>query len=347
MNLSKFFSVAFFLKCAITILILSVALLNIHITRNSVGASEAFAEADFENTETALPESPLNSEPESMFKMMTDEQTVFGLDYEFPWSLSYTGRNNSRNKTRSAQTDTYTLKVKHSGKCLDISGGSNGATAQQWDCHTGDNQKWQLISDGQGYYWLKARHSGKCLDVEGTSTNNGAKTQQWDCHTGNNQKWQLVAAGSGYYQLKAKHSGRCLDITDVSNNNGARVQQWNCHSGDNQKWLLAQASGSGGGGNGGGAGGGKGNFSGDWYAGEWGNITFNQNGNKVNGSYTRGNGAIYGTASGNRLDATWQQGGKLGKAYFIIQSNGTLEGKYCEGDGCNPGNGTYFNGRRR
>lgn len=91
----------------------------------------------------------------------------------------------------------------------------------------------------------------------------------------------------------------------------------------------------------------KGVFSGDWYAGEWGNITFNQNGNQVNGSYTRGNGTIYGTASGNRLNATWQQEGRTGVVYFTIKSDGTLEGKYCDNNGCNPENGTYFSGRRR
>lgn len=95
-----------------------------------------------------------------------------------------------------------------------------------------------------------------------------------------------------------------------------------------------------------GGGGENGVFSGDWYAGEWSNITFNQNGNEVNGTYTRGNGTIYGTASGNRLDATWQQSGRTGTVYFIVQ-NGTLEGKYCEGSGCSPENGTYFSGRRR
>lgn len=94
-------------------------------------------------------------------------------------------------------------------------------------------------------------------------------------------------------------------------------------------------------------GGAKGDFSGDWYAGEWGNITFNQNGNQVNGNYTRGNGSIYGTVSGNRLNATWQQDGRTGVVYFIVQSDGTLGGKYCEGKGCSPENGTSFSGRRR
>lgn len=92
--------------------------------------------------------------------------------------------------------------------------------------------------------------------------------------------------------------------------------------------------------------GGSGVFAGDWYAGEWGNITFGQNGSEVNGNYTRGSGTIHGTASGNRLDATWQQSGRIGKVYFIV-SNGNMEGRYCDGNDCNPANGTYFSGRRR
>lgn len=95
-------------------------------------------------------------------------------------------------------------------------------------------------------------------------------------------------------------------------------------------------------------GGEKGAFSGDWYAGEWGNITFNQSGDEVNGTYTRGNGTISGSVSGNRLSATWQQSeGRGGAVYFILLSDGTLEGKYCEGKGCSPASGTAFVGRRR
>jgi hypothetical protein len=92
---------------------------------------------------------------------------------------------------------------------------------------------------------------------------------------------------------------------------------------------------------------GKGDFAGEWYAGEWGNINFSQNGEQVSGSYTRGNGTIYGTVSGNRLNATWQQEGKTGTTYFIILADGTIEGRYCDGKNCNPENGTYFSGRRR
>jgi len=90
-------------------------------------------------------------------------------------------------------------------------------------------------------------------------------------------------------------------------------------------------------------------FSGEWYSGEWNNISFTQDCNDVSSSYTRGGGRIGGTVSGNLLNARWQNGdGKSGgEVYFIVLSDGTLEGKYCDNFGCNPANGTAFVGRRR
>lgn len=89
-------------------------------------------------------------------------------------------------------------------------------------------------------------------------------------------------------------------------------------------------------------------FSGEWYSGEWNNIDFTQSCDNVSGTYVRGSGTISGKVSGNRLNARWYNGdGKSGETYFIILSDGTLEGKYCDNIGCNPANGTSFVGRRR
>jgi len=125
----------------------------------------------------------------------------------------------------------------HSGKCMDVSGGSreNGAAIIQWDCHGGDNQQWNLVPVGS-YYKLIARHSGKCLDVSGGSYDSGANIIQWDCHGGDNQLWRLEPTGS-YYRLVAKHSGKCLDVSGGSYDNGARLIQWDCHGSNNQLWA--------------------------------------------------------------------------------------------------------------
>jgi hypothetical protein len=99
----------------------------------------------------------------------------------------------------------YYLRVRHSGKCLDVTGGpdaiSNGVPVQQWSClgYYQTNQKWYLSSytaNGRTIYQLNAIHSGKCLDVTGGigAIDNGTPVQQWTC-LGNqqtNQHWYLT-----------------------------------------------------------------------------------------------------------------------------------------------------------
>ena len=70
---------------------------------------------------------------------------------------------------------------------------ADGAKVQQWSCTGGNNQRWKLVSMGDGYNELVAKHSGKCLDVAASSTADAANVQQWSCHGGNNQRWMLVA----------------------------------------------------------------------------------------------------------------------------------------------------------
>ena len=71
----------------------------------------------------------------------------------------------------------YQVIAKHSGKCLDVSAASlvNGANVQQWACNGGDNQRWKLVSMGDGYNELVAKHSGKCADVS-TALHRGARS---------------------------------------------------------------------------------------------------------------------------------------------------------------------------
>lgn len=131
------------------------------------------------------------------------------------------------------------LVAKHSGRCMDVYGGSrdNGAAIIQWDCHNGDNQAWSLVPVGGDYYKLVAAHSGKCLDVYGASRDNGARLIQSDCHGGDNQLFRRDQFGS-YYRLQAKHSNRCVDVYGAQRDNGVQLIQWDCHGGDNQLWTI-------------------------------------------------------------------------------------------------------------
>lgn len=135
----------------------------------------------------------------------------------------------------------YKISAKHNGKCLDVIGEStaNFVPVVQHDCHDGDNQKWQLIPDGEGFYCIVARHSGKCLDVAGSSQENFVAVIQYDCHRGDSQKWGLVPDGNGYFTVVNKHSDRCLHVLAArQQENLIPVIQYDLEDNDHQKWQF-------------------------------------------------------------------------------------------------------------
>ena len=134
---------------------------------------------------------------------------------------------------------------RHSGKCLDVAGGSTvpGAPVLQWSCHGGANQQWRLEPAGGGAMRIISRHSGQALDVAGGSTVDGAAILQWPVHGGDNQAWTLEPAADGYVRLVVRHSGKAMDVEFGSTVDGARVLQWSPHNGANQQWLIRSSSG--------------------------------------------------------------------------------------------------------
>jgi hypothetical protein len=159
-------------------------------------------------------------------------------------------------RTLFAASVSYNVRAAHSGRCLDVSGGSgataNGARIQQWDCLglSQSNQLWTFRPTGDGStYYVTALSSGKCLDVAGgtTALTNGVELQQWDClgYGQSNQRWQLVSTGdASTFYLKAAHSGKCLDVRGgtAATANGAVVQQWDClgYAQANQRWYFTR-----------------------------------------------------------------------------------------------------------
>ncbi|MFE9098041.1 RICIN domain-containing protein [Streptomyces sp. NPDC007264] len=92
----------------------------------------------------------------------------------------------------------YTLRAKHSGKCLEVAGGSTADSAQvyQMTCAT-DNlrtyQQWKLVQRSDGFFGLVARHSGKCLTVPGGNLNDGVGVIQETCDDDKPyQEWKLL-----------------------------------------------------------------------------------------------------------------------------------------------------------
>ena len=154
--------------------------------------------------------------------------------------------------TNPAGAFTSTLTVKHSGKCLDLKGGSfgNGAALEQESCSSSEASDFEFVpvTSKANTYLIKNARTGKCLDVFRAQKTNGAKLIQYSCGEGANQQFELVSAGNSYYQLKAQHSGKCVDVYRASKADGTDVNQYSCQGAEaraqngNQLWKISTGS---------------------------------------------------------------------------------------------------------
>jgi Ricin-type beta-trefoil lectin domain len=136
---------------------------------------------------------------------------------------------------------------KHSGKCLDMTGGPSATQqtdpAQQWSCLGIDqtNQQFQFTPVAGGYE-IKARNSGLALQLTGgTSAQESAVLEDWPFESQSYQTWSVKATSDGYFTITANSSGACMDVRGDSKGNGAPIQQFSCTGQDNQKWSLVRA----------------------------------------------------------------------------------------------------------
>jgi len=151
-------------------------------------------------------------------------------------------------QAQAATIDTtayYVLISRHSGKAIDVNGGStsDGAGIIQWPRTDSNNQQWQFVDSGGGYYRLRARHSGKVIDIYQASTADGANVVQWTDTGGTNQQFRVVDTDSGYVKFINRNSGKALDLWGWSTADGARISQYTDTGGNNQQWQLIKVAG--------------------------------------------------------------------------------------------------------
>ncbi|MEU5869854.1 non-reducing end alpha-L-arabinofuranosidase family hydrolase, partial [Nonomuraea sp. NPDC047529] len=148
----------------------------------------------------------------------------------------------------AATVDTnawYVLVNRNSGKALDVYNLStaDGGRITQWTRNNQNQQQWQFVDSGGGYYRIKSRHSGKVLDVYNFSTANGGAIVQWADLNGNNQQWRLTDSSDGYVRLISRHSNKALEVQGASTADGANIVQYDDWGGANQQWQLVKVDG--------------------------------------------------------------------------------------------------------
>jgi hypothetical protein len=135
----------------------------------------------------------------------------------------------------------YTLTAKHSGKNLDVPGGSaqDGLRLQQWYPWNNANQRFRLEPAGTDTWKIISEVSGKALEVNGGSSVQGEPLQQWIKSNVPWQLWQFSERSDGTYVIKNVHTGLVLDVFAASRNDGGAVVQWTeIPNKDHQRWKL-------------------------------------------------------------------------------------------------------------
>ncbi|MEO3926924.1 non-reducing end alpha-L-arabinofuranosidase family hydrolase [Micromonosporaceae bacterium B7E4] len=148
----------------------------------------------------------------------------------------------------AATVDTsawYVLVNRNSGKALDVYNlaTNDGARIVQWTRNNGNQQQWQFVDSGGGYYRLRSRLSGKVLDVYNFSTANSASIVQWADSNGTNQQFRLADSDGGYVRLINRNSNKVVETQGASTADGGNIVQYDDWNGNNQQWQLVRVDG--------------------------------------------------------------------------------------------------------
>lgn len=135
---------------------------------------------------------------------------------------------------------TYVIKNNHSGKVLDVSGGStaDGANIIQYSANGGDNQLWNVTHLGNEQYSIISVKSQKSIEVYNWDSADGANIVQWTYWGGETQKWTLNAIDNGTFGVVNSFSGKAMEVYNFSTENSANIAQWTYWQGAPQQWVF-------------------------------------------------------------------------------------------------------------
>ncbi|WP_203862917.1 RICIN domain-containing protein [Plantactinospora mayteni] len=133
----------------------------------------------------------------------------------------------------------YRIYPVHSGKCLEVPGGStaNNVVIDQRDCvGTAAWEQFSFEQAGASPYFHIRTAAVKCVDLKDWSLLDNTPVLQYDCPapgvTKPNQQFQPeLVSGGGYapvVQLRVLHSDKCLRVSGGSLANGAQIVQAPC-----------------------------------------------------------------------------------------------------------------------
>lgn len=150
----------------------------------------------------------------------------------------------SNPRAEAHTVDYIEVIAQHSGKSLDIVGGSGapGALTHQWSCVNVAWQRWEVQATADpAVHIIKNEYTGLCLDVPNGTPSDGLQLWQWTCNGTDAQKWIIPTCTGCWGQVVTKlqpGTPRCMDVALASESDGAAIRLWPCNGTAAQRWQF-------------------------------------------------------------------------------------------------------------
>ena len=184
---------------------------------------------------------------------INDFNTVYSADYATTSKrptlrISYrTSGESSRPAPLLEYNTVYFIKNKHSGKYLEISGGSayNGANVIQYDLNGGSNQRWKVMDAGNGECKIVSMSSPSgtqyVLNVETNSSNNGVNINVYQDANVANRRFKIMRNNDLFsYRITTGTSSfsKAATVANASCSSNANVMQYQYNVSGNDEWIF-------------------------------------------------------------------------------------------------------------
>lgn len=132
-----------------------------------------------------------------------------------------------------AKNEKYGLDISDANK-------NNKGNVQVWEWDKVEQQEFNVVYLGNGYYNIIAVHSGKVLDVDNGGNTNRTNIWQYENNGSDAQKWVIKDAGNGKYNIISKIDSMYIDVENGTVANGTNIQLYEANGSESQKFKFIE-----------------------------------------------------------------------------------------------------------
>lgn len=148
--------------------------------------------------------------------------------------------------TGSSGIQLVGLENRRTDRCAGLSSGGSNVVVDS--CQQGPDQRFTLVSKGDGLYSIEHPDTQQCLSRAYNYQLNGLNAHIADCDNHveprlwqlNRQLWRLNRTSSDWYQIRSATSDYCLDTDRAGGVSDSNVGLRRCDGTSSQDWMLRE-----------------------------------------------------------------------------------------------------------